>query len=104
MDSGTAAIIVAVIAAVPGALAFLASRRKDDGDVSLRRDDAAWERLQATLDRQDADLETLRSDLYRVQEHFKEAAEHAEHCDHALAQARDEIADLRRLLDEGPTP
>lgn len=107
LESGTAAVVVAIVAAVPGALAFMASRRKDDGDVALRRDDAAWSRLQATLDRQDDELQTVRSELAKLQSDFvmlqhkyHEALEHGERCDVALEDARRDLADLKRRLDE----
>lgn len=118
MDQGTAAIGVAVIAAIPGALAYRASKRGTDTDATLRSDDAAWTRLQQTVHEQAEELRTIRADQARsqgdfvlLQHKFQEAVEHGERCDAALEEAnrmiathRHELDDLRRRLDDKERP
>ncbi len=88
LDVGTVSLVVGLAAAVPGTLAFLATRHKETGDVFVRRDEGSWRRMLDSIERSDKDMADLRSELDQLRTDLSVAQEHGRNCDQALTTER----------------
>lgn len=101
-QTGLAGVVVAAIAGIPGFLAWKATNRKEDQDVSRLTDDDVWRRVRESLQEEvtkNAALTSDNAELRRINTEMGgrlDAVEkHAKDCD-------EEVARLRKLIEGTP--
>lgn len=100
MGAGAIAILVAVIAAIPGTAALWAARRKETDETVFNRDKQSWDRMLDSVARTDKDLEDLRKAFVDQAAQLADWKNHAHRCDRALAVEQEHSREQdKRILE-----